>query len=210
MYDLCQVVKFHAIGFNDKPKRMENLCPKHARLWSMPEASRRSPPTPPPKAIESLHHIPQHPNSLNPALDHISLLQEGRRHHTHPDAGRRAGRDDRPGLEGHALREHGNDLGDARDQVSCVGVLAHLAVHEAADPYFGREGELVGSHDAGAHGRKSVQTLAKIPLLMPRLQIPRAHIVDDRVAENIVRYIFFSHLESVLPNNHAQLALVIQ
>ena len=89
---------------------------------SMPEASPE----------HSADHIPQHSNSLNPALDHIPLLQEGRRHHPHADAGRRAGRDDRAGLERHALREHGNDLGDARDQVSCVGVLAHLAVHEAA------------------------------------------------------------------------------
>ena len=168
------------------------------------------PSTPEASPEHSADYIPQHPNSLNPALDHIPLLQEGRRHHAHTDAGRRSGRDDGPSLERHALREHGNDLSDARDQVSCVGVLAHLAVHEAADPYFGREGELVGSHNARPHRREPVQTLAKIPLLMPCLQISCADIVDDRVAENIVRHIFFAHLKGVLPDDHAQLALVIQ
>ena len=45
---------------------------------------------------------------------------------------------------------------------------------------------------------------------MPCLQIPRTHIVDNRVSENIVRHIFFAHLKGVLPDDHAQLALVIQ
>ena len=100
---------------------------------------------------------------------------------------------------------------DVKDLQAGVGVLPLFAVDKAADAHFGRIGvEFVCGNDAGAHGRKAVQTFAEIPLLVGGLHIAGGNVVQDGVAEHRVPGLPGRHILGIFAQHHSQLALIVQ
>ena len=91
-----------------------------------------------------------------------------------------------------------------------IGLLPQLAVDPAGDLQRRGIGDLVGGDQYGAHGREAVQTLAEIPLLMARLQVPGGYVVEDGVAEDAVCRIDGFHVPGGFAQHHRQLRLIVQ
>ena len=70
--------------------------------------------------------------------------------------------------------------------------------------------DLIRSHDTGPHRSIAVEALAPVPLLVPPLDVPGAHVVDDRIAQYIRQRLFSADAERVPSQDHAKLDLVIQ
>ena len=87
-----------------------------------------------------------------------------------------------------------------RQDVLCLGI--NYAAHAVEADRF--------SSEAFGGERPYPIFFAKIPLLVPGLQIPRTDIIDNRITENIVRRILPAHVKSVFADDHAQLALIVQ
>ena len=97
------------------------------------------------------------------------------------------------------------------NQQGGVGPLPLLPVDGAGDVQGRGEGDsLIGGEDAGPHGGEAVQALAEVPLLVPGLEIPGGHVVEDGVAENIVPRVLRFHVFGGPPNNDRQLGLIVQ
>ena len=160
--------------------------------------------------IRSAHRVSQSADAFNGALYHIAGLQEFRWVEAHADAGGSAGGDDGAGQQRHAGGQLLNDVRDGGNQQVCGGVLPQLAVDTGGDMQGRWKGDLISGDDAGAHGSKAVQTLAEIPLLMGGLQDTGRHIVEDSVAEDVVRRVFRIHVFRRLADDDRQLGLVVQ
>ncbi len=157
-----------------------------------------------------MHRVSQGADTFNGALHHIAGLQEFRWVEAHADAGRGAGGDDGAGQQRHAGGQLLDDVRDGGNQQVCGGILPQLAVDAGGDMQSRRKGDLVSSDDAGANGGKAVQTFAEIPLLVGGLQDTGRHIVEDGIAEDIVRRVFCLHVFRRLADDDRQLGFVVQ
>ena len=160
--------------------------------------------------VPSSHRVSQGSNAVDSALYHIAGLQEFRRVEAHADAGGSAGGDDGAGQQRHAGGQLLDDVRDGGNQQVCGGILPQLAVDAGGDMQSRRKGDLVSSDDAGANGGKAVQTFAEIPLLVGGLQDTGRHIVEDGIAEDIVRRVFCLHVFRRLADDDRQLGFVVQ
>ena len=160
--------------------------------------------------IRSSHRVPQGTDALDGALYHIAGLQEFRRVEAHADAGRSAGGDDGAGQQRHAGGQLLDDVRNGGDQQVCGGVLPQLAIDAGGDVQGGWKGDLVSGDDTGAHGGKAVQTLAEIPLLIGGLQNAGRHIVENGIAEDVVRRVFRFHVFRRPTDDDCQLSFIVQ
>ena len=96
------------------------------------------------------------------------------------------------------------------DQVFGIAVLAQFPVHPALDGQGRREVEFIRRNDAGSHGGKGVQALSEVPLLVGHLHVPGGYIVDDGIAEHVIRRVLFFHILGFFPDDHGQFTFIVQ
>ena len=101
-------------------------------------------------------------------------------------------------------------MGDGKNQLIGDRLLAQLSIDPGADGLGRGLGKGLLRHDTGAHGRKAVQALAEIPLLMAGLEIPGRHVVDNGIAEHIVKGLRLRDVFCIPSQDHRQLRLIIQ
>src|SRR5207248_10433667 len=136
--------------------------------------------------------VPQHSDSLDLRLHHISWAKELGRGPGEPYAVGRTRGDDRARQQGHAFGDPLDDGVDRVDHVPRVAVLLDLAVDPLAQAERLRVGELVGGDDPRSGRAGSVQALALEVLTAPAaLDVAGGHVVEHGVSEN--------ELASVLP-----------
>ena len=132
------------------------------------------------------HGAAEGADALDGAFHRVAGLEESGRIEAHAHSRRGAGGDDGARQQRHSPGQLLQDLPDGGNQQSGIGLLPQLAVDPAGDLQRRGIGDLVGGDQHGAHGREAVQTLAEIPLLMARLQVPGGYVVKDGVAEDVV------------------------
>ena len=60
------------------------------------------------------------------------------------------------------------------------------------------------------HWAESVRRLANVELLVISLTLSRGKVVDDRISPNIIHGFVLGYAESLLPNDHADLSLIVE
>lgn len=160
--------------------------------------------------IRSAHRVSQGADAFDGALYHIAGLQELRRVEAHADAGGGAGGDDGAGQQRHVGGQLLDDVRDGGNQQVCGGILPQLPVDAGGNMQGRRKGDLISGDNTETHRGKAIQTLAEVPLLMSGLQDAGRHIVEDGVAEDVVRRVFRLHVFRRLADNDRQLGLVVQ
>ena len=60
------------------------------------------------------------------------------------------------------------------------------------------------------HRAKSVRRLANVELLVISLAVSRSEVVDNRIPPNVIHGFILGYTESLLPNNHAHFALIVE
>lgn len=84
--------------------------------------------------------------------------------HAHGDAGGGAGGDDVSGLQGHELRDIGDEVGYGHDEIACVAVLSGYAIDgEVQGEVVDVRGFVLGD-EAGTQGSEAVVAFALRPL----------------------------------------------
>ena len=80
-----------------------------------------------------------------------------------------------------------DDVGDGENQLVCHRLLPQFPIHPGTKRQRRRLGKGVLGDDTRPHRGEPIQPLAKVPLLVPCLQVPGRHIVDDGVSKHIVK-----------------------
>src|SRR3990167_4553118 len=122
--------------------------------------------------------------AFNLDADPVAVLQELHGPHRRPDPAGGAGEDEVARLQGHGLTQVLDLVPHVENQVARVGVLADLAVHQAADRERVGVRNLVGGGDPGAEGRVAVEGLAHDPLRRAVLPGALGGVVAAAVAED--------------------------
>ena len=60
------------------------------------------------------------------------------------------------------------------------------------------------------HRAESVRRLANVELLVISLAVSRSEVVDNRIPPNVIHGFILGYTESLLPNNHAHFALIVE
>lgn len=60
------------------------------------------------------------------------------------------------------------------------------------------------------HRAKSVRRLANVELLVISLALSCSEVVDNRVPPNVIHGFILGYTESLLPDNHADFALIVE
>ena len=98
---------------------------------------------------------------------------------------------------------------DVEDEVGDQRLLPQLAIDMGFERQPGRIGNLVGSHQSRSHRAEAVDTFAEKPLLVLMLQGPSGHVVDDRIAENVIHRFGARDTATAASNHDGELALVV-
>src|SRR5579864_478091 len=132
--------------------------------------------------------VPEHADAVDLDLDDVARLQPNGGLAGHADAGRSAGKDEVARLESEDLRQIGDHLANAKDQLARVRVLHRLAVQAQADAEVLRVGHLVSADQLGPYWRERVERLPGHPLLAWLVELPvaRGDVVTDGVAGNVL------------------------
>ena len=69
--------------------------------------------------------------------------------------------------------------------------------------------DFVGGHDRGTDGRERIECLADHPLAGGHLEIARAHVIENGVAEHVLAPALFGNVAASPADHHGQLRLVI-
>ena len=147
-----------------------------------------------------------------PSIDTVTTSpsrEQHRRVAEDPDAARRPGRDHVAGLERERHRAVADDRRDAEVHLRGAGVLQDLVVHPALDLERLRVRDLVGGHERRAHRAERVERLAARPLAVAELDVARRHVVEARVAEDVVEGVRLRHPARGRPDDDGQLGLVV-
>ena len=88
--------------------------------------------------------------------------------------------------------------------------MPQLAVDEALNLHRLIDGEAVRRDDPRTDGRKTVETLAAVPLLVLVLDGARAHIVEHGVAKDIVQRLVRADVVRIAADDDGQLRLIVE
>src|SRR6059036_2243301 len=127
------------------------------------------------------------PEAGNVQAARVARLEEDRRLAREAHAGRCARRDEIAGREGHQAREVAHEIADVEDERLGVAALHRLAVDPELQLEDVRVGDLVPVRDVRTHRRKGLRDLAGHPLAPDELEVASAHVIDDRVAPDVIQ-----------------------
>lgn len=125
----------------------------------------------------------------------------------------RAGRahgDHVAGAQAIALREIGNSLGNADQQVIQTGTLANHAVQACLEAVPGRIAELVGCYHPRAIAARCLEILAQTELAVVHLVFADRPFVDDRITGYMLERAFDRNMPAGLADHDPQFALVVK
>ena len=126
------------------------------------------------------------------------------------DTCRGSGGDDIAGLQRDDARKIRDQIRNAEDQVPCVGVLENLAIDRHFDFEGMRIGDFIASHHPRTHGAERIKRLAHQPLGCRKLIIASAHVVDNRIAENVILPLLGGDVASALSDDKGELSFVVR
>ncbi len=125
------------------------------------------------------------------------------------NAGRSAGGNDVSGFEGKNARKECDQIGNLENQFAGVRILQRFAAHFDLDVELVRVWNGIGSHDPGTHRGERVKSFSHQPLRCRALVIAGGHVINDGVAEDMIRPAFRSDVAAAAANHESEFGLVI-
>ena len=101
-------------------------------------------------------------------------------------------------------------MGDVREKQPGIAALTQFAVDPAAHVHLNGEGKGALVDQCGPHDGKAVQALAPVPLVVPHLDAPGRHVIENGVAKDIVLRLLRGHIAAFPADDDGQFHLVVQ
>src|SRR4051812_12825944 len=155
------------------------------------------------------HGVLEHPELVDLDPNGRACVQTTRRGHDKPDAGRRAGGDDRAGQQWERGRKVGDELPAVGDHLLGRRVLTQITV----DP--GTDGEIVRIADLISGDQPRPDRAMRVPRLAHRhrrrgsLPIPNRHVVDDEVTGDHRLGVGHRHVAATGADHDSELTFVV-
>src|SRR3989442_918041 len=140
----------------------------------------------------------------------VPRLEEDRRLARETHAGRRTRRDEIAGREGHEAREVAHEITDIEDERLGVPRLHLLSVDPEPQLEDVRVRDLVPIRDVRTDRREGLGDLPGHPLAPDELEVAGAHVVDDRVAPDVVQRLAYPDEPGAAADHHPELDLPVE
>ena len=127
-----------------------------------------------------------------------------------PHAGGRAGGDQVARRERDQVGEVRDEVGHVEDQLRGAAVLHLLAVDPGPELQDVRVRHFLAIGEAGPERREGLAHLALRPLARHELEVAGAHVVDDRIAEDVVEGPLPGDVARRAPDDDAELDLPVE
>lgn len=155
------------------------------------------------------HWISELADGRNFDDDFVARMKEALRLAGKADARGRAGGNDVAGFESEDAGQELDEFGNLEDEFAGVGILQRFAADFELNIEVVGIGDLIGGNDPWAHRGECIEGLAHQPLRGSALVIAGADVVDDGVAEDVLRPVGGGDLAASFADNKSEFSFVI-